>query len=598
MTAGIQMPRWDLTPYFPSLQSPEFAQAQADFAANLEACEAYFEQWSVDKREGATDNDVQIFEGCMQRMDGLSREVRLLYAYANGHTDTDSRDEFAQAKLSEIENQLVRLSKLRTRFAAWIGNADKDALITSSQVARDHAYQLEKTFVAAQHLMGPQEEDLAAEMGMTGSNAWAKLHGNLGSQIEVTVHHSGSSRSIPIAGARNLAYDADPTVREAAYHAELAGWKANETAMAACMNSVKGEVLSLSKKRGWPSPLDAALFGANIDRTTLEAMLGAAHESFPIFRKYFRAKAKLVGQDGPLKWWNLFAPVASEGSNWSWDKATEFVEGTFRSFSDKMADFAARSFQESWIDAETRPGKRDGAYCMGTRNGESRILMNYKSSFGSVSTLAHELGHGYHNLCLKERTALQQSTPMTLAETASIFCETIIRHKGLEAADDQGKLNILEAAISGYAQVVVDITSRYMFETAVFESRAKRELSPTEFCEIMTDSQKATYGDGLDAEVLHPYMWAVKPHYYSSRSYYNFPYMFGLLFGIGLYAQYLDNADAFRANYDELLSSTGLADAATLASRFGIDIQTPDFWRGSLKVIEGEVNQFVELAGS
>ena len=262
-----------------------------------------------------------------------------------------------------------------------------------------------------------------------------------------------------------------------------------------------------------------------------------------------------------------------------------------------MSDFAARAFREQWIDAEPRDGKRDGAYCMPLRNDESRVFANFKPSFDGTSTLAHELGHGYHNMNLANRTMLQRSTPMTLAETASIFCETIIQQAALTRADAAEQLEILEAALQGSCQVVVDITSRFLFEQRVFEGRQQRELSVDELNALMLQAQRETYGDGLDEQLLHPYMWAMKPHYYSTgRSFYNFPYMFGLLFGLGLYARYQQDAEQFKASYDDLLSSTGLADAATLAARFGIDTRTPDFWRSSLDVVRGQVAQFEALS--
>jgi oligoendopeptidase F len=261
-----------------------------------------------------------------------------------------------------------------------------------------------------------------------------------------------------------------------------------------------------------------------------------------------------------------------------------------------MGRFADRTFDECWTDFEPRPGKRDGAFCMGVRRDESRVLMNFKPSFGSVSTLAHELGHAYHNLCLAERTALQRYTPMTLAETASIFCETIVKQAALQEGTEEEQLPILEATLQGSCQVVVDITSRFLFEQHVFENRAARELSAKELCDAMVDAQRQTYGDGLDPQFLHPYMWAVKPHYYGGRSYYNFPYMFGLLFGLGLYAIYQEDPEGFKGRYDDLLSSTGLADAATLAQRFGIDIRTPEFWRGSLDQVRMDIDRFEAIA--
>ena len=245
-----------------------------------------------------------------------------------------------------------------------------------------------------------------------------------------------------------------------------------------------------------------------------------------------------------------------------------------------------------------RSGKRDGAFCMGWRGAESRILLNYQPSLDSVSTLAHELGHGYHNLCLAGRTPLQRQTPMTLAETASIFCETIAVNAALEGARGDEKLYILETQLQGQAQVVVDIHSRFLFEQGVFGARGARDLAPSELSERMLEAQRATYGDGLSDE-LHRYMWAVKGHYYSAGlSYYNYPYTFGLLFGLGLYAQYRQDPDAFKAGYDDLLSSTGLADAATLAARFGIDTRDGAFWDSSLDVIRQNIGAYENMAAS
>jgi oligoendopeptidase F len=233
---------------------------------------------------------------------------------------------------------------------------------------------------------------------------------------------------------------------------------------------------------------------------------------------------------------------------------------------------------------------------MTLRAGESRILSNYTESIGSVITLAHELGHAYHNGRLAAATPLNRSSPMTLAETASIFCETIVRRAALSEANETERLIILEAALQNSCQVVVDITSRFLFERSVFEGRQQRALSTAELCNAMLDAQRATYGDGLDQETLHPYMWAAKPHYYSSgRSFYNYPYMFGLLFGLGLFAIYQREPQGFVERYDALLASTGQADAATIAARVGIDLRSIEFWRASFDMIREEISQFEAL---
>jgi pepF/M3 family oligoendopeptidase len=375
---------------------------------------------------------------------------------------------------------------------------------------------------------------------------------------------------------------------------ELAAWKENELPLAACLNSIKGEVSALAQARGWSSPIEEALFAAHIDRESLDAMLDAARDAFPHFRRYLRAKARALGLPN-LAFFDIFAPVGESQGNWDYPEACDFVAENFDGFSPELGDFARRNFRENWIDAEPRNGKVDGAYCCPMIRGESRILMNYEPSYVSVSTLAHELGHGYHDMCLSRRSPLNQDTPMTLAETASIFCETIIKEAALGKVSESEQMAILEASLQGKCQVVVDISSRFLFESAVFEGRRRRELSADEFCKEMLTAQDATYGDGLDPEFRHPYMWAVKPHYYSTESFYNFPYMFGLLFGLGLYSIYQSEPTGFQARYAELLSSTGLADARTLADRFGIDIQRKEFWAASLDQIRSDIDRFESL---
>ncbi len=290
----------------------------------------------------------------------------------------------------------------------------------------------------------------------------------------------------------------------------------------------------------------------------------------------------------------MFAPVGESSKEWPFDEGAAFITEQFGTFSPKLRHLAERAFGERWIDAEPRPGKVGGAYCSSARAGESRILANYQPSFGEVSTLAHELGHAYHNFNLAGRTVFQRDTPMGLAETASIFCETIVRQAAFKTATPAEQLALLDASLEGACQVVVDIMSRFLFESRVFERRAERELSPEEFTSLMLEAQRETYGDGLDMNVLHPYMWAVKGHYYGP-TFYNFPYAFGLLFSLGLYARYQAEGDSFVERYDDLLSSTGLDYASELTQRFGIDIRTPDFWRASLDIVRGEVEQFERL---
>jgi len=409
--------------------------------------------------------------------------------------------------------------------------------------------------------------------------------------LEAKVSLPNGERVLPIAQVRSLANESDRSVRRAAYEAELLAWESIETPIAAALHGVKGFQQTIRRGRGYGGDLEPTYLMNGIDNEVLAAMQAACAESFPDFRRFLDAKARYLGLER-LAWYDLNAPVGSASRQWSWENAEAFIVENFGHYSDRMASFAERAFREKWIDAEPHLGKEGGAYCTGLLPGVSRILMNYDGSFMSVSTLAHELGHAYHNLNLASRTSLQRETPMTLAETASIFCETLSFDGALAHANREEKLALLNTSIERDMGVVVDIHSRFLFESAVFEKRAARDLTVAEFKELMLQAQRDTYGSNV--EPLHPYMWAVKGHYYGPL-FYNYPYTFGLLFGIGLYARYKKAPDTFRDQYDDLLSSTGLANACTLAQRFGIDISDIAFWRSSLDVIRGQISEFESL---
>ncbi|HEY89532.1 MAG TPA: M3 family oligoendopeptidase [Thermoflexia bacterium] len=595
--ATTQLPHWDMSTVYPGLDSAEFQAGLEDGIQALDKLVAQFDKHGIMLRELPLEANTEtsvIFEEILAKFNALGAQLHTLEAYVYSFISTNSRNETAQACLSHLQQELIRFSQLSTRFTAWIGSlADVEGLIDNSKLAAEHAFALRKAAIQAQHLMSPAEEALTSDLRLTGGSAWVKLYSNVTSQINVSLELEGEEQTLPLTAVRNLAYDPDRDVRRRAYNAELAAWEANALPIAAALNSIKGEMLALSKRRGWETPLDVALFNNNIDRQTLDAMLTASREFFPELRRYLKIKARGLGVS-KLAWYDLFAPLGKSEEQWEFAEAQQFILTHFASYSEPLAALAHRAFTAGWIDAEPRAGKEGGAFCMWLRQGESRILANYQPAYSGMGTLAHELGHAYHNLRRAECSYTQRSTPMTLAETASTFCETIVREAALEKANRQEQLAIIEASLQDSLQVTMDITSRFIFEQEVFARRQERELSTAEFCQIMLEAQRATYGEGLDTEFLHPYMWAVKSHYYGS-TFYNFPYMFGQLFSLGLYARYQADPDTFKASYDDLLASTGMAEAAELAARFDIDIRTPAFWVASLGIIKEDIDRLAAL---
>jgi pepF/M3 family oligoendopeptidase len=598
------LPHWDVSTIYPSLESKELRAAIAKTQSDVTKLRKFLDANDIrraSKTRRSAKANAALIEEFVKRANALHKLYLTIQAYLTAFVTTDSFNAVARKLESETEPIGVQLSQLGMRFQGWLGDVEAQlpAAIKSSKALQAHAFFLNEAATQSQYLMSDAEEALASELSLSGANAWSKLQGTLTSQMTVPFERGGKVEQLSMPALINVMWhDTDPAVRERAYHTEHAAWKSVEEPLAACMNGIKGAVNTLNSHRRRTDALHDAIDQARIDRATLNAMIGAMQDSFPIFRKYLRKKAQRLGHNGGLPWWDLFAPIGHNERTYTWGEAREFVLQNFGKFSGRLASFAQRAFDENWIDAEQRAGKRAGAFCMGVPLvDESRILCNYDGSLDQVSTIAHELGHAFHNECQVGKQPLQVITPMTLAETASIFCETIIVDAALaQAQSREEELSILETDLIGKTQVIVDITSRYLFEQEVFKRRATAELSADELSALMLDSQKQTYGDGLDARYLHKYMWTWKPHYYSAGlSFYNFPYAFGLLFATGLYAIYQKQGSAFVKDYEHLLASTGEADAADLAARFGINIRKKAFWKASLDLIGKRIERYCEL---
>ncbi|RIH83275.1 Oligoendopeptidase F, plasmid [Meiothermus luteus] len=580
-----ELPTWDLDSLFPGLESEAFLQTWRRVEAQLAELGSFLEARRIGKEGAATDRGT--FLELVNRLNAFGDTFGPLYAYLLMRVDSNSADAAAQARLSELELVYLKFQKLRPRLQRWLAGLDPEEV-----QAGEYRLLLEEARIQAAHMMSEPEETLAAELSLSGGRAWVKLHTHLTSQITAQVN----GEELPISAVRNLAMHPEEAVRKAAYQAELQAWEAHQIPLAAALNGYKGEVSTLNRRRGWEDDLAPALFENRIERKTLEALQSVMVASFPHWRRYFTAKAKALGKP-QLDWWDLFAPLRVPGESprrWSWEEGRSFILAHLAQFSPEAAALAQRAFDECWLDAPSRKGKAGGAYCMPVGQGASRILLNHEDSYESVSTLAHELGHAYHNHCLREVPYLLRQEPMTLAETASIMNETVIGEAALKTLPPAEQLGVLEGGLQSAAQVIVDIHSRFLFERAVFAKRRNRELLPEEFCGLMFEAQQATYGEAL--ATYHPYMWAVKGHYYGAN-FYNFPYAFGLLFGLALYQRYLSEGPDFLPQYKALLASVGMHRAEELAARFGFNLRSEEFWWEGMRVLLGRIERFEALLG-
>ena len=592
------LPRWNVADFHESMDSRTFLAAMERAGADTDRLVALFDEHTIRAigPRPVTAADGEAADAVIRRLNEWERHGDELRAYVYSFVSTNSYDEQGQALANELEALESRGRPLLARLVDWVAALGVDELATVSTEARDHLGPLRRLALRAEHQMSEIEEGLYAELSMSGSTAWGGLHSDVTSQLHADVAMPEGVHRLPMAAVRGLANHTDPAVRQAAYDAELAAWPTVAVVCAAAINSIKGEANTVNRRRNWRSPLDASLYSNNVSRRTFDAMQSAVHDSLTDFRGWMRRKAQLHGYDGGLKWRDLVAPLPTAAPDVSWDEGLDIVRNAFGSYGGSLGGLVDRALGEQWIDASPRDGKRGGAFCMSFTGDRSLVFLNWNGSLDATQTTAHELGHAYHNTQLAERSALQKRIPMALAETASIFCETLVVEEGLQRLQAADRLALLDVDLQGANQVVVDIHSRFLFETELFARRQRRTLGVSELNEIMLAAQATAYGDGLDQSTAHPYMWAVKGHYYGSH-FYNWPYTYGLLFGLGLFARYQADPDHFRHRYDDVLSRAGMDTAEALGAAFALEVTDEAFWVASLDVLRARMADYDRLAG-
>ncbi|MCK9286323.1 MAG: M3 family oligoendopeptidase [Sphaerochaetaceae bacterium] len=585
-----QIPRWNLDSIYSSLEGE-------DFEADMKALKTLTEQLKT-HISGCQDlRDFNAwFKTTLDLMQTTWDTIDTLGAYAHALLTVDTSDEKAMHGLNKVDEIALDVKAVYVKVLNAFATHKESVrnLINNDESLKRYAFVIEELLEEQRHQMSEAEEALAADLNRSGTDSWSRLQQAVSSSSE-TIWDEETQERKTVIQLRSMAFDPDRNVREKAFNKELSIWKLHETAFAYALNGVKGTTITLDKKRGYKDPLERSVKQARITDTVLEALIGSIESYLPMFRRYLKAKAKLMGLP-KLAFFDLFAPVGLTHQKYSFDAAKEFIIENFSAFHLPLGEFAKMAFEKQWIDAESRVGKVGGAYCtsMPLRK-ETRVLCNFDHSFDSVSTIAHELGHAYHDKVTSELPALLRNYPMTLAETASIFSQFIIFQGALKHANTDERLSLIEGFLQDSTQVCVDILSRFYFEKDVFEKRVHGDIMADELSRMMVDAQKRSYGDALEETQLHPYMWAVKSHYYSSGlSYYNYPYAFGQLFGLGVY-QLSQDYDDFGARYDQLLHTTGMYSAPEVTAKIGCDITTEEFWKKSLDLINTYVDEFCQL---
>jgi pepF/M3 family oligoendopeptidase len=583
------MKKWNLDALFKGFDTPEFTSSLEQAETLIEDLNAFVADIVVDHKE-----PVSKIVAFVEKSETLRTVLLRSYAFCSLTISTDALNEDARKYMNHIQGLFSKTTLAYTKFNKWVPGIDGlEELIQNSQELKDLQYFLESIVEGNKYLLDDEVEVVISKMKQTGSTAWSQLQGELTSTLDVEY----DGKVISLSEARNLAFHADPKTRKKGYEAELKAYPKIAPSVAYAMNGVKGEVNLMCELRGHESALDQAVYQSRMKRSTLDALIGAMKDYLPEFHKYLKRKAELLGHKDGLPYYDIFAPIGQSSRSFTEEEAMEFIFENFATFGPELEALAKRAYHEEWIDFTPRKGKRGGAFCSNLHPiKQSRILTNFTGSFSNVITLAHELGHAYHGDQIFKERITNSSYTMPVAETASTFCETIVKNAALKEADKEEKIFILEQSLKGSTQVIVDILSRFIFEANVFDTRKTTPLNETMLNKMMTDAQKEAYGDSLNHDYLMPYAWLNKPHYYrGGLSFYNFPYAFGLLFAKGIYAEFKKQGKPFVSKVNLLLQKTGQMSVEDVASLVGIDLSTKEFWVSSLEVIKEEIDLFLEL---
>ena len=578
---------WDLTVFYKDFDDPEFKDDLARLPKEIDAFTAAI--------AAPAEDEVRKLVSLVHQEEALSKLFERLSMMVELNFAVDANNKPANAALAPLMRAVMGSSLAANAFSRYLASLENlDAIIDADDELKARAFALREAAEDAKHQLPEALEKPVLKMQLSGGEAFSHLR----DKLDATLLVDYDGKQIPLSAVRALAYDGDADTRRRAYEAELASYKKIELPMSFCLNNIKAEGETMAVLKGYKGVLDMALAHSRMDEKTLEAMWTAIREALPELREYFKAKGRLLGHENGLPFYDLFAPVGQSTRTYTVEEARALLLDLFGKFCPEMGEMMRTAFDEGWIDMFPREGKSGGAFCAGYyAKNISRVMTNFAGSASDVSTLAHELGHAFNNRMLHHKPIMMTETPMPLAETASTFNETLLISQLLKTATPEEELTLLDSCLTEQTQTMVDIYSRFLFEQKVVAAQADHALDVDELKETMLWAQEQSYGDGLDPEYRHPYMWACKSHYYSTGvHFYNFPYAFGGLFARGLYARYEKEGEAFVPVYCDLLSRFGSDTIANVTASVGIDVTTPDFWREAVESVLVQVRRFVELA--
>lgn len=577
---------WDITPLYAGFDDPVFLQDVEALQAKAGELVAFVPTLdSLEHLEGLR-KGTQLLEEMARPTDRLNTFVKLRLA-------ANTSDPEATAWQGKINRIIASAAGAEAAYKQWAGKLPElEELLEQDDILQQYRFYYTQLAESCKYLMNSDREETVAAMNIPGAKAWAAMRGILTSHAKADYQ----GKSLTMVALRNLAFNRDQNVRREGFEAELACYEPIKEPIAHALNALKNATNTEARMRGYESALDWMLKKDRLQRATLDAMFSAVKESLPQLRRHLKAKAKFLGHENGMPWYDITAPMGKSTGTFTPEECRDYLLKHFYAFDQELGTMMETAFRDAWIDFHPRPGKRDGAFCASSRSmGRSWVHTNFTGSFGAIKTVAHELGHAFHNVCIRDHRPLNKTYGRPVSETASIFNECVVYGAAMkEANDPQEEIAMLNNALDSDVTSILDIYSRFLFEDEVFRRVGEEFLTADELCNIMVRAQKESFGDSLDPQHLHPYMWICKPHYYS-YFYYNYPYIFGNLFSHGLYALYKAEGESFIPKYKKLLHTTSVATAEDAAKVAGIDLTDKAFWKRSLDSYIGMIDRFCQL---
>ncbi|TYS66231.1 MULTISPECIES: M3 family oligoendopeptidase [Bacillus] len=595
MATALYSEVWDLDVFF------EGGSSSGDFAVHIDQTKQLIDEF-IALTEGwqpsSAEQDQQTLLNLIGKFEGTTKKLRQAGAFVS----CLEAQNMADSKANELRAAVTVLSagfqNALTDFdekLAGFSDEDWKQLLQADGLSELEFVLTERRERAAEKL-SKQEESLINALGIDGYHSWGQMYDVIVGKIRIPFSDKGQEQLLSVGQAANKFSSPERSVRKNVFKEWENAWDKEQDYLAKTLNHLAGFRLNVYKMRGWDDVLKEPLEINRMKKETLDAMWGVISKNKQPLVKFLNRKASLLGLE-KLSWYDLDAPLGSTETKVPYQEGAEFILDHFSKFGGEMTSFSKMAFENKWIEAEDRPGKRPGGFhTYFPESSQSRIFMTYSGTPSNVSTLAHELGHGFHTYAMKDLHPLNRNYSMNVAETASTFAEMIVADAAVKnAATEEEKLALLEDKIQRSVALLMNIHARFLFETSFYNERKNGMVSGRRLNELMLNAQKEAYANALDE--YHPSFWSSKLHFYiTGVPFYNFPYTFGYLFSLGIYANALEGGKGYEEKYISLLKDTASMTVEDLAMKhLNADLTKPDFWEKAVKLCMDDVEEFLNL---